>query len=342
MVQALVALFGVLAVVGALVWSLRKDPRSLRNGVLVILVVHYLLGFIAAVTAWSSVLQTVDGLVLLAVGGLVALGLSLLPLLLVLDGVLMLRRESRSLANALSLLGGLSMICLPLVLVALLRHENAVTGSLAAGLLTAQVCAGLLFLVFAVHTALYARIARRARAHAVIVLGAGLVEGQVPPLLAGRLRRAVTAVEERKAQAEAIVIVPSGGQGRDEPFAEGAAMGEWLRRHGVDADHVLVEDQARTTQENLRYSARLLAEHGVQEPYLIVTSNYHAPRAAMLARRLGIDAQAIGCPTALYYWPSAYLREFVAVLVEHRLLVVISGIAVVGMMALTWSSLTAG
>ena len=77
------------------------------------------------------------------------------------------------------------------------------------------------------------------------------------------------------------------------------------------------------------------------EPYLIVTNDYHAPRAAMLARRLGIEAQAVGCPTALYYWPSAYLREFVAVMTAHRFLLVISGLAVIGMAGLTGLSLAA-
>ena len=340
-VHALVALLGVLAATGALVWSLRKDPRSLRNGVLVVVAVHYLLGFVAAVISRSPVLEDVAGIALLAVGALVALGLALLPLLLVVDGVLVLRRESRSLGNALSLLAGLSLIGLPLVLVTLLRHENPVTGALAVGLLTAQACAGLLFLVFAVHTALYARIARVADAHAVIVLGAGLVRGQVPPLLAARLRRALTAVEERSARAGRTWLVPSGGQGVDEPRAEGVAMAEWLRRHGVAEEDILVEDRSRTTRENLRYSAQLLQRHGVPEPYLIVTNNYHAPRAAMLARSMGIDAQAIGCPTALYYWPSAYLREFVAVMAGQRLLLGIAGLAVVVTSALTGLSLAA-
>ncbi|WP_206330794.1 YdcF family protein [Modestobacter sp. KNN46-3] len=337
----LAPLLGVLVVGAALLWSLRRDPRALRNGVLVVLLVHYLLGSVALLTARSTELEVVTGVVLLAVAALVGLGLALLPLLLVVDGVLVLRRESRSLANALSLLAGLSMIGFPVVLVALLRHENPVTGALAVGLLTAQACAGLLFLAFATHTALYAWLARRAEARAVIVLGAGLVGGEVSPLLAARLRRAVTAVEERRRRTGALPIVPSGGQGPDEPRAEGVAMAEWLRRHGIADEDVLVEGRSRNTRENLRFSARLLEQRGVPGPYLIVTSNYHAPRAALLARRLGIDAQAIGCPTALYYWPSAYLREFVAVMLDHRALLALSGLAVVGMAGLAGLSLAA-
>jgi hypothetical protein len=39
----------------------------------------------------------------------------------------------------------------------------------------------------------------------------------------------------------------------------------------------------------------------------------------MLARKLGLRAQAAGAPTAGYYWPSAMIREFVAVLAEHKI-----------------------
>ncbi|TYP90500.1 YdcF family protein [Blastococcus xanthinilyticus] len=334
----LVALVGALLVGGALVWSLHRDARALRNGVLAVLAVHYLLGFVAVAASHSSVLRTIEDVVSGVVGVGVVLGLALLPLLLLLDGVVVLRRERRSLGNALSLLAGLALIGLPAVLVTLLRHENPLTGALAVGLLTAQACAGLLFLVFATQTLLYARLARRAEAHAVIVLGAGLVDGQVPPLLAGRLRRAIDAVHARSGR---IPIVPTGGRGGDESRAEGVAMAEWLRGHGVAAEDILVEDEARTTEENLRYSARLLEQRGVRQPYLVVTSDYHAPRAALLARKLGIDAQAVGGPTALYYWPSAYLREFVAVMIEQRFLLVLSVLVVLGMSGLAWLSLAA-
>ncbi|WP_159797440.1 YdcF family protein [Puerhibacterium puerhi] len=340
-VQLLLVLAGVVVTGGLLTWSLARDARSLRNGFLVLVVAYLAMGVVTVVVSASSVLRVAADVVTLVVAGVVGLGLLLLPLLLVADGVVMVRRERRSLGNALSLVTGVGLLVLPLVVVVLVRHENPVTGSLAVGLLAAQACAGLLFLAFAVHTALYARLARRAPARAVIVLGAGLVGGRVSPLLAARLRRAVAAAEERDGPDGRPVLVPSGGRGSDEPRAEGEAMAEWLREHGVPARDILVEDESRTTQENLSYSARLLRENGLDGPYLIVTNNYHAPRAAMLARRLGIDAQAVGAPTAPYYWLSAYLREFVAVMVEHRPLVLLSGAAVVAMTVIVWVALAA-
>ncbi|MEJ7647986.1 MAG: hypothetical protein WKF57_02900, partial [Nakamurella sp.] len=45
--------------------------------------------------------------------------------------------------------------------------------------------------------------------------------------------------------------------------------------------------------------------------------------AAVLTRELRMRARVVGCRTAGYYLPSAYLREFAAVLSAHRVVNVI-------------------
>lgn len=128
----------------------------------------------------------------------------------------------------------------------------------------------------------------------------------------------------------AVPLVVSGGRGADESVAEGDAMAGWLRERGVPGELVRTEDRATTTAENLTFSAALLAADGVAPPYLIATSNYHAPRAALLARDLGVDAQAVGGRTAWYYLPSAYLREFAAVLRMRLAWVIVAMLPAVG------------
>jgi uncharacterized SAM-binding protein YcdF (DUF218 family) len=49
----------------------------------------------------------------------------------------------------------------------------------------------------------------------------------------------------------------------------------------------------------------------------IVTSDFHAFRAAMIARRLGIRGQVTGARVAGYYRPSGMLREFAAVFLRY-------------------------
>ena len=113
-------------------------------------------------------------------------------------------------------------------------------------------------------------------------------------------------------------MIPSGGQGHDESRAEGTAMAEYLLGAGVDPADILVEDKAVNTEENLRLSSELFAASGRSGALVAVTNNYHVLRAALLARSLKLDAEVVGAPTARYYLPSAFLREFVAVLVEHK------------------------
>jgi len=42
---------------------------------------------------------------------------------------------------------------------------------------------------------------------------------------------------------------------------------------------------------------------------------YHVLRAALIAKKAKVKGQVIGSRTASYFWPSATIREFVAVLV---------------------------
>lgn len=93
-------------------------------------------------------------------------------------------------------------------------------------------------------------------------------------------------------------------------------MGEYLVEHGIPAGAVLPETRAATTEQNLRFSRELLGVHRPERTgqLLVVTNGYHVPRTALLSRSLGIDADVIGAPTARYFVPSAFIREFVAVL----------------------------
>jgi uncharacterized SAM-binding protein YcdF (DUF218 family) len=97
---------------------------------------------------------------------------------------------------------------------------------------------------------------------------------------------------------------------------------------------VVAETASRTTEENLRFSHRLLAEHGQDGPFLVATSRYHAFRAALLARSLGYADEAIGGPTAFYYVPSATLREFLAILSYRKVWLAVTFLPSLGLVAL--------
>jgi uncharacterized SAM-binding protein YcdF (DUF218 family) len=119
------------------------------------------------------------------------------------------------------------------------------------------------------------------------------------------------------------MMIVSGGQGDDERTSEAAAMAAYLTAHGFPADRLTCEDQSSTTEENLAFSkaimdaARPAGSEGKGPRCVIVTSNYHVFRTAIIARKAGIRGQVTGSRTAGYYWPSAMLREFAAVFLRY-------------------------
>lgn len=97
-------------------------------------------------------------------------------------------------------------------------------------------------------------------------------------------------------------------------------MANYLIEAGVVRDLLWLEDRSTSTEENLRFSAAVAAEHGIEGRFAVVTNNYHVLRAALLMRSVCLAGYGLGVPTARYFWPSATLREFAAILRDHRLL----------------------
>lgn len=121
---------------------------------------------------------------------------------------------------------------------------------------------------------------------AIVVLGAPLTPaGELTEVLAERVAAAVALYRAGGAPR----VVASGGRTGRAPRAEAAALAEALAAAGVA--EVVVEDRSRTTAENARYCAELLAPLGVRSVW-IVTQPFHARRAERLFRRAGLDARA--------------------------------------------------
>ncbi|MEE6281711.1 YdcF family protein [Georgenia sunbinii] len=327
MTQLIVAA-GVLALGVAL---MRAEPRRLGNGV-VLLTGISMVGF--GVVELVGQLggdpgHLAGGLALLALLSILFGYAAVLALAGVYYGVEVLRRERVSPATALALVAGLGLLTYLALGVAAVRGGGSEPMAVAVLLSALPIgYLGFAFTAFLGYSWLYGRQSRLGPTPAgVIVLGAGLAGDQVTPLLAGRLRTGREVYDRARAAGTAAVLVTSGGQGPDELMPEARAMADWLIADGVPADHVLVEDRSRTTRENLLESRQMLAKAGVDGPVTVVTSSYHALRAATLMRTVGLAGNAVGAPTARYFWPSAMVREFVALLRDNlRLNAVLLGL----------------
>ncbi|MBR4710582.1 MAG: YdcF family protein [Clostridia bacterium] len=143
---------------------------------------------------------------------------------------------------------------------------------------------------------------------AIVILGAQVKPDGTPNLqLQWRLDGGLAAWRERPCP-----IVVCGAQGDDEPRAEGVVMREYLLARGVPDNLIYVDDKSFNTRENLQHAAALLDGTGIQR-VLIVTSDYHLPRALSIAEDLGYTAT--GSPTATlggWHRVKNYARETVA------------------------------
>lgn len=301
-----------------------RDPRRMLPGVLLTLaagaLAAWLIGFaLDAATALAGLDEqtqaVVFGLLLFIVP--VAAGLFLGAALLT-NGLLMLRRESFSLANALSLLAGAGILGVIALGLLSLRLQWLIVAVLLLLLVAPIAYLGTAFVAYLGWSLVYARLARRSAAPAVIVaLGAGLTpDGRVTPLLAQRVALGVRMLQKHPG----AVLVLSGGKGEDERRSEAEAMFDYALEIGAPRERLLREAASRNTEENLVLSSALVAEAGIRGSFLAVSSDYHAFRAATLLRRLGLPGQAIGARTARYFLRSALLREFLALLRDHLVL----------------------
>lgn len=145
-----------------------------------------------------------------------------------------------------------------------------------------------------------------------IVLGAAVWAGGVP---SPTLRRRAAHAAGLWHCGDVSGIVASGGVGKNPP-SEAQAIVDICQGLGVAATDLILEDQSHTTEENLLFSSRKLHERGARSA-IIVTDTYHAPRALLVARRVGLQARA-SCPaqrgTSLYRLGKSWLREIPAFL----------------------------
>lgn len=115
----------------------------------------------------------------------------------------------------------------------------------------------------------------------IMVLGAGLWDGEPSPMLQERLDFGIVAYETGCSEK----LLMSGDHGREE-YDEVNKMKDVVIESGVFADNVFMDHAGFSTYESM-YRARDVFQ---VEKMVIVTQKYHLYRAVYNARKLGIDA----------------------------------------------------
>lgn len=300
-----------------------KERRRLINGFLFNL---FLITFGAYLL--FNVMRTENILVggLVAVIGITVLmgllfGLYGLIIFLYWNAIIVRRKEAGSLSNLLTLILAVALTIYVLTFNYLINYLpywlNAILGIIPLVLVYLL----MVFLNFLTVSILYQFNHPKYNQDYIIVLGAGLINGEtVSPLLARRIDKAIQFYQlQLKANGKHAKLLMSGGQGSDEKVPEAVAMRNYAVSQGIPLEDILTEERSTTTLENMRFSKAVIEENQNTPTQAIFSSNnYHIFRAGIFARWAGLNADGIGAPTALYYLPNAFLREYAAILLMGK------------------------
>lgn len=157
------------------------------------------------------------------------------------------------------------------------------------------------YLLFKEHT-----LPRPGGYDAIIVLGAQVDPDGTPSIqLEWRLSKALEIYKQ-----QSMPLVVTGARGVNEPATEASVMRGWLVARGVRAEHVLMDETSFNTRENIKNAIRLLPVGTLD--IMIVTSDYHLPRALQVARDLGLNPSGAASPIKPEFWFKNHARETLA------------------------------
>lgn len=144
----------------------------------------------------------------------------------------------------------------------------------------------------------------------VVVLGCK-VNGTAPSLaLSERIHAAYDYLKIH----EDVPCIVSGGQGDGEDISEAQCMRDELVSLGISEDRIYMEDQSKTTEENMEYSAEIIRQNNFSSDVAIVTNEFHMYRAEEFAKEAGLRPGTVPAKTAFWLFPTFFVREQIGIL----------------------------
>ncbi|MBR0481325.1 MAG: YdcF family protein [Firmicutes bacterium] len=252
---------------------------------------------------------------------LVVIALFTVPVMLIINGIVILKREAHSFKNMLSLFLGIFIavgeIAGVYYVFQLVDHVGEISLNLAAMLIFVTVFYfSCLILSFVVYTVFIEILPHKMDFDFIIIHGSGLLNGDtMGKLLTSRVDKAIEVFNKCGGKP---IMIPSGGQGPDEKISEAQAMKNYLLEHGIPEEKIVLEDRSSTTHENLRNSKEIIDTYAGKRKTALISSNYHIYRCLRIAKEIDMKCVGVGAKVAFYYWPSALIREFFAVFLTKR------------------------
>lgn len=143
----------------------------------------------------------------------------------------------------------------------------------------------------------------------VVILGCQ-VRGERPSLmLYDRMNTALEYINQN----EDCNVVATGGKGTGEKISEAEAIKRYLVKKGVDESRIFVEDKSVNTDENIKFTSKIIKDNNLNINIAVATDGFHQFRASCFSNKYGLKSSAISCNTRWYFSASYYSREILAI-----------------------------
>ena len=128
----------------------------------------------------------------------------------------------------------------------------------------------------------------------VLILGAAVNPDREPTqVLEARLETALRLYQSGKVKWFLV-----SGDNRAANYNEPMAMHRWLIKQGVPLTHIVSDFAGRRTHDSLKRAVSVFGIHRV----VVVTSDFHLPRALFIAQNLGMEVWGVPASTAEFGW----------------------------------------
>ena len=310
-------------IVTAFIFSFHRDRRSFLNPALLMISIIFTYLSISRILydfGYNSARHSLALSIFFGVQGMIVVG----AIFLIFNGCILLKREGFSKTNLVSLFLGILVIAFYAVSFYYFTADtkafnaNPLPNILFVIAVYSYMIFCTAFISFLLYSFIYLTTPKKKIYDFIIIHGAGLRDGEyVTTLLKQRIDKAIEAFHN--SSNPNIKIICSGGQGSDEKISEAKAMANYIASNAeVPMGRVILEEKSTTTYENLLFSKEIGEELVDKPKFLFVTNNYHVYRTSAYARKIKMDGDGLGCRTAGYYIPSAFIREFIAACVKIK------------------------
>lgn len=144
------------------------------------------------------------------------------------------------------------------------------------------------------------------RSSVILVLGAKSFRGNsYNPCLISRINHAVSLYKKHYASK----LLFSGGFDKEDHVSEAKTMQAIALSQGIPKEDILLEMNSTSTYENILFSQKILFEKGLSS-MIIVTEPFHSPRAALVAKKLGLSFTVSPAPDSSCWLKKKYISKY--------------------------------